>query len=413
MGERIAMISFHTCPLASQEGKETGGMNVYVLELAKELAKQGHSVDVFTRIQDEISPEVVNFSPRFRVIHLKAGHKSPIAKKNLINYLPEFSRQLIRFIKKNKIKYDVIHCHYYLSGLVALQLRHKYKLIFPLIMTFHTLGLMKNLVARSHKEKESKRRINSEFRLIKYSDQITGSSISDKEYLISLYNCPENKITVISPGVDTNLFKPIPKQTALDYIQSHTKDKIILFVGRVEPLKGIDVLIYALKIYLSRNPHSPIKLLIVGGDSNNNLQTNKELHRLKQLEKTLKISPVVGYISQRPQHELPYYYNAAEVLLMPSHYESFGLTALEAMACGITVITTDTSGISGLIDEEFKDLIISANNPLLLAKQIEIVLYDKKRHEKMRQAMLEKIKCLSWENVAQKTLTVYFNVLKH
>ncbi|MEM4260649.1 MAG: glycosyltransferase, partial [Candidatus Woesearchaeota archaeon] len=369
--KRIAVISYHTCPLAAQEGKESGGMNIYVLELSKALISQGYKIDIFTRIQDIISPEIVNLGKDLSVIHLPAGPKHNLPKKKLINYIDKFSTSLALFISKKKYLYDYIHCHYYMSGLVALRLRKNYFFKQPIITTFHTLALMKNLVARNSREHESRLRINAEFDLVKESQIITASSQNDKDYLVNLYNCPSNKIHVIHPGVDSKIFKPIPKKEALNYIQSVTTNKIILFVGRIEPLKGIDTLMHAIKILQSKKPELKLCLLIVGGVTETNaVKNNPELARLKRLQKTLGISPIVGYVAQRHQHELPYYYNASEVVVMPSYYESFGMTALEAMSCGRPVIITNTSGISSIIDDEFQSLIVSANNPLQLANQI-------------------------------------------
>src|SRR3989339_793855 len=175
LNKRIAMISFHTCPLAYLEGKETGGMNVYVLELSKALVKKGYQVDIYTRIQDLISPEIVNLNANLRVIHLKAGPKKAIDKKLWPELVGVFSNSLNKYIKKNHLAYDIIHAHYYLSGLIALKIVKQNKHKIPLVMTFHTLALMKNLVARNNREKESKLRISAEFKLIQQSDHITAS----------------------------------------------------------------------------------------------------------------------------------------------------------------------------------------------------------------------------------------------
>lgn len=398
------MISYHTCPLASQEGKESGGMNIYVLELSKELVKKGYVVDVFTRMQDEKSAAIVPITPNLRVIHLKAGPCFNIPKKDLTQHIPEFSRNLKNFIKNESTRYHLVHAHYYMSGLIALNLD------LPIVTTFHTLALMKNLVARNEREKESDERIHAERKLIKFSAKISASSENDREYLITLYDCPREKIEVITPGVDSNLFHRIDKDEAAKYIQEDPKKKIIMFVGRIEPLKGIDVLMYALKIYLHRNKNSNLKLMIVGG-SDHTHATNEELKRLKELQHVLNIHPAVEFIPQKPQLELPYYYNYADIVIMPSHYESFGLTTLEAMACGTSIITTDTTGISSIIDTSLNNLIISANNPLLLATQIESVLKNQEKHARLQEKVMNKVKSMTWTHVAVKTIDLYSSIL--
>lgn len=405
--KRIAMISYHSCPLAYHEGKESGGMEIYVLELAKELSRKGIFVDVFTRLRDQKDASIVQVNSHFRVIHINAGPSVYVPKKELIQYIPEFTKNLNKFISQEKIEYDVIHSHYYMSGIAALELQNIYHNKSPLVTTFHTLALMKNLVARNEKERESDLRINMEIKLIQRSNKITASSLTDKDYLTSLYDCPTGKIEVITPGVDIQLFHRIDKKEAAKHINEDPNKKIIMFVGRIEPLKGIDVLMYALRIYLHRNPTSDLKLMIVGGDSSNAQSLNEELERLKILQHTLHIHPAIEFVPQQPQTNLPYYYNYADIVIMPSHYESFGMTTLEAMACGTSIITTDTSGISSIIDKEFKNLVISANNPLMLATQIESVLNDQEKHTVLQKKVMEKVKKMSWTHVADKILALY------
>ncbi len=402
---RIAMISYHACPLAYQEGKETGGMQVYVLELTKALVKMGHRVDIYTRIQDTVSPEIVDFLPGMRVIHLPAGPRHGLDKKLLVKHIPAFVKNLHRYIRRNKLSYDIIHAHYYQSGLIAMQLKSQHGIRTPLVTSFHTLALIKNMVARTPAEAAAPERVAIEFDLVKKSAAIVAASVLDREYLISLYNCPTEVISVINPGVDTAVFKPIPKKEALDYIASATRDKIILFVGRIEPLKGIDVLMHAIKILQSKKPSLDACLLIVGGQRGEGRP--EELLRLKKLEKTLGISPIVGYITQRHQHELPYYYNAAEVMVLPSYYESFGMTALEAMACEVPVIITNTSGISSLFGHELSQLIVSANNPLELASQIDNAINNQQFRREYQQKVRQLIRHFTWEETARKTTAVY------
>lgn len=405
MIKKIAMISYHTCPLAAEEGKETGGMNVYVLELSKELARLGFKVDIFTRSQGRNCSNIINFRPNLRVIHLRAGIKGYISKKELPHYLEEFSDQLNKFINKEALKYDVMHCHYFMSGLIGLDLIKKGVIALPLVIHFHTLALMKNLVARDESERESNQRIRGEFKLIKQANKIIASSINDKILISSLYDCPENKISVMAPGVDSKLFRPIDQEKALKFIQESKQSKIILFVGRVEPLKGVDVLMYALKICLKNNPLANFRLLIVGGNERNKYFNGKELKRLKSLQETLRLGSVVKFIPQQTQKDLPYYYNAADLVVMPSYFETFGMTALEAMACGTPVITTDSSGISEMIGQE-RNLIIPVSNPLILAAEIEFVLKQTKNFE-MQKQLLEKVRHLSWKKVARETAKLY------
>ncbi|MCS7070203.1 MAG: glycosyltransferase, partial [Anaerolinea sp.] len=327
----VAMISFHTCPLASQEGKETGGMNVYVLELSRQLARQGIAVDVFTRSQDELQPHIVQVDPLFRVIHVPAGPESPVPKKQLIQYVPEFVANTRQFIAEHSARYDLLHCHYYLSGLAGLELRSAIDPALPIVMTFHTLALMKNLVARNEPEREDMQRIEAEYRLVSAVDRIIAPSESDMLYLQYLYQADPDKVTVIPPGVDLERFHPIDQAEARRALGMPLDDHVILYCGRIEPLKGIDMLLYATRIMMARNPELRVCVYIIGGDiSQPRDQWSAELSKLETLRGVLKLTPVVHFAGQQPQEVLPLYYSAADVVVMPSHYESFGMAAAEA-----------------------------------------------------------------------------------
>ncbi len=409
---RVSMISFHTCPLAQQEGKETGGMNVYVYELSRQLSRQGIAVDVFTRSQDAHIPHVVQVDPYFRVIHVPAGPESPVPKKQLIQYLPEFVANYHKFVAEQGLEYDVLHCHYYLSGLIGMEIQKTSPL--PLIMTFHTLALMKNLVARDELELEERQRIDAEFDLVRVSDAIIAPSESDQRYLQYLLEADLERVTVIPPGVDLTNFKPIDRREARVHLGLDPDELLILFCGRIEPLKGIDMLLYAMKIMVEQNPDMRVGLSIIGGNiSQPPSQWSKELQKLEKLRHLLRLTPLVRFAGQQPQEVLPYYYNAADVLVMPSHYESFGMAAAEAMACGTPIITTNATGISTLIDGRHDLLITSVNNPLLLASQMARLLMDRAQHDQISQQMLNTVQDLNWTTVAEQVVKVYAATLEH
>lgn len=402
------MISFHTCPLASLEGKETGGMNVYVFELSKYLAGLGHTVDMYTRAQAPDNEEIVVINPHLRLIHLQAGEKAPIPKKQLLKYIPDFVKSYRQFNLSHNLDYDVLHCHYYLSGLIGQELNRQRPAPLPIVMTFHTLALMKNLVARDEFEKEEVFRIDAERGLTKAAAAIIAPSDNEKEYLQYLYDTPAEKIHVIAPGVDTTLFRPIDKQTAKAEIRAPMRDRILLFVGRIEPLKGLDMLMYSLKVLKTKHPELPVCLWIVGGDVTQKPHLwSGQLKHLHNLMHHLNISMIVRFIGQQPQTRLPYYYNAAEMVVMPSHYESFGMVTLEAMACGTAVITTNVAGISSVIDEKHRSFITTVNNPLLLAEQIEYLLVNEKERVRMSTDLYHKAQEFSWDVIVKKIIGIY------
>jgi len=397
--KHLAVISYHTCPLSDEIDAEIGGMNVYVLELSKALAKKGCHIDIFTRSQDAKSPRIVQVNENLRVIHMPAGPETPLSKKEIQQYIPEFLKHFYTFVEIEKISYDFVSCHYFLSGIIGVDIKETFGI--PMIMTFHTLGLMKNLVARSDEERESKERIQIEMQLVASSDKIVATGETDAQYLRYLYDGDPRKIAILTPGVDLDLFKPSSKSEAKKSIGAPIDEKLILFVGRIEPLKGIDVLLYAIKILSNAYPELRLCVWIVGGDISQEVEEwPKELKKLSEIREVLGIHTSVKFIGRKTQKELPVYYNAADLMVMPSHYESFGITAVEAMACGVPVITTDVTGVSKLIDKKHANLITSANNPIMLAKRITALLCDKNEYEKVSKDVSEHVRDLNWGNAA-------------
>jgi D-inositol-3-phosphate glycosyltransferase len=215
-------------------------------------------------------------------------------------------------------------------------------------------------------------------------------------------------MTIISPGVNTSFFKPIDKSLAKQTIGAKKDDKLLLFVGRIEPLKGLDMLLYALKVLIMKNPELNVCLWIVGGDILQKQELwSHQLKMLQQLKNVLHLSTRVKFVGLKTQEELPAYYNAAEMVIMPSHYESFGMVTLEAMACGVPVITTNVAGVSQLIDKKHTSLITSVNNPLLLASQIKYLLTDDKAHAQISKDLYTKAQALSWNFIVEQVIGVY------
>lgn len=408
---RIAMISYHTCPLASLEGEETGGMNVYVLELSKKLGEMGLMVDIFTRSQSARYDHTIKLSDNVRLFHVPAGPEKSLPKKSLADYTGEFYKNIKNIISKENLVYDLIHAHYYLSGIVGLYLKRDCKI--PLVISFHTLGMMKNLVARSTIEIAEKKRIDEEMMQMKKSDKIIALSQSDKEYITYLYNIAPGKIGVVTPGVNNKLFKPISKTIARRFIHADLKHVIILFVGRLEPLKGVDSLLYAFKILVSRNPQleGKVCLWIVGGEVSQKKELwSKELQKLETLRRILGIKTSVNFVGRQQHSKLPYYYSAANVVVMPSHYETFGIVALEAIACGVPVISTYVAGLAGTFENKSELQTVPVNSPLHLAKRIETILFSSPKKTDKAIKKIWQSDSMSWSKAAEKMLSFYEKV---
>lgn len=407
--KRIAMISVHECPLASSEGKEKGGINVYVYELSKALSNIGYSIDIFTRAQDTVNPRIVHVNDAMRVIHVNAGPLKKYPKKEILNHLNEFTKNMHECMQIEHLSYDLIHAHYYFSGIVAHNLRNMYYNTSPIVMSFHTLGLMKQLVSRTELSDEPSVRIPIEQMLVKNSDFFVTSSENDALYLKSLYDCPNDKIAAISPGVDTALFHPDNKTQAKRMIGADVNHRIILGVGRIDPVKGFDVLLFALKILLHSHPElaKQLCLWIVGADVGEDPKHwSIELQMLDSLRKTLGLTTAVKFVSAQPQEKLANFYNAADVVVMPSHYESFGMVALEALSCGTSVIATDVMGISPMLKSFSTGHVISANNPIRLASELYRVITTPPVFSKKK-----RLSAFDWSTMAKKMQKVYRKLL--
>jgi D-inositol-3-phosphate glycosyltransferase len=405
----IAMLSYHTCPLATLGGKHTGGMNVYVQELTRHLGSLGIHVDVFTRSQDEHVPHVLHdLGFGNRVVHIPAGPEFPTPKNELPNYLPEFTQGVLHFAETKGIHYDLIHSHYWMSGLAAEMLKDLWDV--PVIQMFHTLGLMKNSIARSESEKESPARIEAEKHILKFADRIVIATPAEKDQLISLYHGNEKKFVVIPPGVDTARFYPIPEDEARAVIGVPQGNCMILFVGRIEPLKGIETLLRAIALLLQTEEIEECNyyLAIIGGEPDGNGgEPDSEIERLQNLSRELGIHDVVIFLGKRSQDTLPYYYSAAQVVVVPSHYESFGMVALEAMACGTPVIASQVGGLAYLVQDGKTGFVVPDRKPELLKQKLMQLIQSPPLREKMCDQATDYARSYDWSLIAERVAALY------
>ncbi len=404
---RIAMLSYHTCPLATLGGKDTGGMNVYVRELTRQFGRMGVHVDVFTRSQDEHVPHVLHdLGYGNRVVHIPAGPEVPLPKDTLAEYINNFAEQVLSFCLRKNLNYDLIHSHYWMSGIAAIQLKEVWHI--PFIHMFHTLGHMKNRIA-GFGEAEGDYRIEGEHRVIKAAERLIAATPAEVAQLQWLYNADSRKIVVVPPGVDLSHFYPIPKDEARAYVGVPKTDKNILFVGRVEPLKGIDTLLRAIGQMCQAGTinRDSLCVTIVGGEPDVDLEEmTHEMSRLQKMREEYGIGDVVTFIGKRSQDTLPYYYAAADVVVMPSHYESFGMVALEAMACGTPVVASEVGGLAFLVRNDETGYLVRSDDPDDLSNRLTTLVTNEELRAAMGRNANAYAQKYSWKMVAEKIIEV-------
>jgi D-inositol-3-phosphate glycosyltransferase len=392
------MLSIHSCPLGKVGGENTGGMSVYIRELAHELGRRGHLVDVYTRIHEPAHDEIAEIGQNVRLIHLKAGEKE-IEKLAIYYYLDDFAHNLENFRKQNGPRYDLIHSHYWLSGLTGKRLQQWWGI--PHVMGFHTLGAVKNAIGIG--EGEPDLRINAEKELVRDCHRIIASTMKGKKDLIDYYDASPETISVIPCGVNLDLFRPIGRETARCYL-GLKEERIILFVGRIIPLKGIDNLLKAMT-YLERK--EGIKLVVIGGDEH--CQT--EVERLKDLSRSLKIQESVIFLGLVKQEILPFFYSAANLCVVPSYYESFGLVVLESLACGTPVVATRVGGAESVIRHGETGYVVRNNDSCHLADKIALFLSTSNGDTEFVGTVRASVVNYNWSNIAEAILAEYRSVL--
>jgi len=410
---RIAMLSYHTCPLATLGGKDTGGMNVYVRDLTKQLGRMGIQVDVFTRSQDEHVPHVLHdLGYGNRVVHVPAGPEVPLPKPELVDYIPDFVSGILEFTEQRNLHYDLIHSHYWMSGIAAEELKARWRI--PIVHMFHTLGLMKQRVARSEGEADGNYRLEGERQVIGLADRIIAATPAELAQLQWLYQVDVSHVEVIPPGVDLTRFYPIHPEEAKEYIGVPPCDHMLVFVGRIEPLKGLDTLIQAIAMLSKEGVLAdyPLCLSVIGGDPHaSDEEMNAEMARLHDLREQLGMEDLVTFLGKRSQDTLPYYYSAAEAVVMPSHYESFGMVALEAMACGTPVVASQVGGLAFLVQHGVTGYTVPVDEPRALADCLKELIKNRGLREKMGQQAAEFARQYGWNVIARRIEEVYREVL--
>ncbi|UKT62598.1 glycosyltransferase [Pedobacter mucosus] len=393
--KRIAFISEHASPIALLGGTDNGGQNVYVAEIALQLVKKGYRIDVFTRREDIISPEVNLFATNVNVILIDAGPNKPLPKEDLLPYMVAFRKGMENYIQKESIKYDLIHANFFMSGLVAMELKNSLNL--PFVITFHALGHIRKL-HQKEMDRFPKERVDIEEQIVQQANCIIAECPQDREDLINYYQADPQKIAMVPCGFNPKDFYPVAKMMAKVTLDLNPDEKIVLQLGRMVRRKGIDNVIIA---FSKIKYEGKIRLIIVGGENGSSMNDD-ELNRLKQLVTKLSIEDKVSFVGPKNRDVLRYYYSAADLFITTPWYEPFGITPLEAMACGTPVIGSNVGGIKYTVKNGETGYLVNPNAPNELCERISILLNDEELLSKMSDNALNHVnKNFTWEIVAQ------------
>ncbi len=402
---RVAMISLHTSPLDQPGTGDAGGMNVYVVELAKRLAQRGIEVDIFTRATTSAQEPQVLAADGVLVRHITAGPFEGLAKAELPGQLCVFAREVLRAEAQQPVgHYDAVHSHYWLSGQVGALARDRWGV--PLVHSMHTMAKVKNDALAEGDTPEPEGRIIGEEQVVEAADMLIANTDLEAEQLVSLYDADPRRVEVVHPGVDLDVFRPhdrVATRRSLDLPEDAT---VLLFAGRIQPLKAPDVLLRAVGVLLERRPDLRSRLVVpvVGGPSGSGLQHPTAL---ADLSADLGLEDVVRFVQPVAQEELSRWCSAADLVAVPSYNESFGLVAAEAQASGTPVVAAAVGGLTTVVRDGVSGLLVQGHDSRDWAAALERVVSDDAFRDRLAAGALEQARGFSWERTADRTLEVY------
>ena len=384
---KLAVLSMHTSPLAQPGVGDGGGMNVYVREVSSALEQAGISSTVFTRRVDSETPQVMTFGNGLKVVQIDAGDFS-LSKEDLFLVINDFKNGVEDFLV-NEDQHDALLANYWLSGAAAHQLKHSLQL--PLITTFHTLARVK--AASGDRSHGYEQRVKIETELIGCSDVILSNSSFEMEQLDTLYGADPSRIEIVPPGVDHSIFSPASKKEARQLLNLR-EQPTLLFVGRIQPLKGVDLAIST----LSELGHRDAQLVLIGSSSGPDGPT--EERRIRQMVEELGLKNRVLFVEPQSHEKLVDWYRAADVVLMPSRSESFGLVALEAAASGVPVVASKVGGLQTIIEDGLSGYLIDDRDPCSYADHVYKIISDTEKAKEMSIQAVNKSKSFTWSVTA-------------
>ncbi|MDO8530125.1 MAG: glycosyltransferase [bacterium] len=413
-GKRIAMF-VHDDPLAPVGSQETGGQAVYVHHLIKELNKKGYFIDIFLRSDSLHKKPISQFGKRSRVIRLKGGPQKYVPRKQLFNFLPEIYKSFLEFIGPES-NYDLFHGHYWDGGWLAMMAAAQFKK--PFVENFHSLGKVREQTREKYSFTSAvkdifDRRFSIEKDIIKSASAIISLAESEKEGLKTYYNAEAQKVHVIAGGVDHNIFFPIEKKEARKEINFRDEDVILLFVGRLEWRKGVGTLLYAAELAKKEIPN--LKVIIIGGKIHGrqkNIDDFNEYQRLWEIVKEKKLEKNIHFAGSIDHNRLPLFYSAADIFIIPSYYEPFGLVILESMACKTPVIGSRVDGITATIQDNVTGLLFNPRDAKDLSEKILLMQKNGDLRKTMAENAYQKIMAnYSWKSITQKIIDEYSKLI--
>lgn len=402
---RIAVLSYHSSPLEQPGAGDAGGMTVYVRHLAEALASMGVYTDIFTR-STGTSRAPVPLSPRVRVVPIAAGPDGVVPKEELQEHLGEFAAGIRAFAAAQRISYDLMHSHYWQSGLAGIALRAAWQV--PLVHSPHTLGRVKNRFLAPGDHPEPPLRIAGEDAIKAGADVVVASTDDELQQLGCLYGVSHDRLKMLHPGVDHEVFRPLPRPAARRELGLRD-EAVMLFVGRIQPLKGVDLAIASLEELVPALDRRAL-LVIVGGASGRN--GDDEIARLRDLATRLDVLDNIVFAGPQPHERLPVFYSAADVVTVCSHSESFGFAALEAHACGAPVVGTAVGGLSHIVRDGSSGFLVGSRDPSVFAARLKTLLSDEALRTAFSMEAVASASAFSWRRSADAFLELYECLLR-
>jgi D-inositol-3-phosphate glycosyltransferase len=402
---RVAMISLHTSPLDQPGTGDAGGMNVYVIELAKRLAERDIEVDIFTRSTSSRQEPVVQAADGVRVQHIVAGPFEGLTKAELPSQLCAFARDVLRTeASHDPGHYDLVHSHYWLSGQVGALARDRWGI--PLAHSMHTMAKVKNAALALGDTPEPLARLIGEEQVVEAADMLIANTDDEAKQLVNCYDADPGRVEVVNPGVDLEVFRPRPQLEARHRLGIAPDAHLLVFVGRIQPLKAPDILVRAAAELVDRDPslRSRLVVAVVGGPSGTGLEKPEAL---AQLAGSLGLADVVRFVPPVSRTELVDWYAAASAVCVPSYNESFGLVAVEAAAVGTPVVAASVGGLTTVVRDGASGLLVEGHDPADYARALERIVGAPEFRDELSRGALVQAAQFGWDRTADRTVEVY------